>query len=88
MWWAIEFVQDNTKSKDPFPSSLKPRFAERVGKACLHEQHLSIMAFSGGIDGKEGDHIIFAPPYNVTKEEIDTIVERFVKGLESALKSL
>lgn len=27
------------------------------------------------IEGKAGDHIFLSPPYNVTKEEIDTIVD-------------
>lgn len=34
------------------------------------------MPGNGGIDGKNGDHIILAPPYNVTKSDVELIVER------------
>lgn len=87
MWWGIEFVQDQT-TKQPFPATLKPRLGDRIGRACIDQQHLSIMAFSGGIDGKNGDHVILAPPYNVTRDECDQIVDRFIKGVEAALATV
>lgn len=87
MWWGLEFVQ-NKETKEPFPLDLKPRFGDRVARACLKEQHMSTMGFSGCIDGKQGDHMVLAPPYNVKKEECDMIAERLVKGIESAVKSI
>jgi adenosylmethionine-8-amino-7-oxononanoate aminotransferase len=39
------------------------------------EHAISLYASSGTADGIRGDHVILAPPYNVTKEEIDIIVE-------------
>lgn len=38
------------------------------------------------MDGIRGDHIILAPPFNVTKEEIDFIVETTVKVVEDVFK--
>jgi adenosylmethionine-8-amino-7-oxononanoate aminotransferase len=43
------------------------------------EYGISLYASSGTADGIRGDHVILAPPYNVTKEEIDIIVEKTEK---------
>lgn len=40
------------------------------------------------MDGAKGDHVLLAPPYNVTKEEIDIIVERTGKVIRDAFASL
>lgn len=44
---------------------------------------ISLYAASGTADGTRGDHVLLAPPYNVTKEEIDLIVERTGRVIES-----
>jgi adenosylmethionine-8-amino-7-oxononanoate aminotransferase len=41
----------------------------------------------GTIDGRQGDHVILAPPYNVTAAEIDMIVDRFGDAVEAALSA-
>jgi adenosylmethionine-8-amino-7-oxononanoate aminotransferase len=42
---------------------------------------------SGGcVDGRQGDHIILAPPYNVTPAQIDEITEKLSMALEAALR--
>jgi len=47
---------------------------------------ISLYAAGGTVDGIRGDHIILAPPFNVTKEEIDFIVETTVKVVEDVFK--
>lgn len=37
--------------------------------------NISLYPGTGGADGRRGDHIILAPAYNVTSEEIRQIVE-------------
>ncbi len=40
---------------------------------------------SGGcIDGKQGDHIILAPPYNLTEAQVGEIVEKLGSALAVA----
>lgn len=34
---------------------------------------------SGTVDGERGDHIIIAPPFNITDSDVDTIVESVSK---------
>jgi E3 ubiquitin-protein ligase TRIP12 len=38
------------------------------------------------IEGTLGDHCILAPPYNVTKQEVENIVDLFVRSVEDVLK--
>ena len=49
---------------------------------------LIVMGMVGGanLEGTKGDHIILAPAYNVTKEEIEKIVEIFVESVEEILR--
>jgi adenosylmethionine-8-amino-7-oxononanoate aminotransferase len=43
---------------------------------------------SGGtIDGRSGDHILLAPPYNVTDDELDMIVDLLADTLSAVLPS-
>jgi adenosylmethionine-8-amino-7-oxononanoate aminotransferase len=42
----------------------------------------------GTIDGRLGNHVILAPPYIVTREQVDTIVDRFGDAVEAALAGL
>ena len=46
------------------------------------------MAFHGGanLEGTKGDHIMFSPAYNVTKEQIQKIVEIFIESAEEVFR--
>lgn len=37
------------------------------------------------VNGKDGDIVQLAPPYNVTRQEIDLIVERTAAAIEQFL---
>lgn len=39
---------------------------------------------TGSADGKEGDHVIVAPPYTVTAEDVESIV----LGLKNAVMTV
>src|SRR5262249_53599910 len=64
-----------------------------------HTLHLKIKAaaFKGGlacypaggtIDGQSGDHVLLAPPYISTPNDIDMIVDRLGNAVDGALKSI
>ena len=40
------------------------------------------------MDGVRGDHVILAPPYTVSKDEIDTIVDVTTKVIVEVLSEL
>lgn len=88
---AIEFIEDGRKcEKTPFPTSLSPRFSERVARVGLEDYKLVMMGMCGvaDLEGKSGDCAIFAPSFLVTEDELDEIVIRFVLSVEKVLKAM
>lgn len=84
LFWAVEFVRDRA-SKAVFDPALK--LNERVKREAF-ARGLACYPMGGTIDGRQGDHVILAPPYIVTAEQVDMIVERFGNAVEAALASL
>jgi adenosylmethionine-8-amino-7-oxononanoate aminotransferase len=39
----------------------------------------------GTIDGRQGDHVLLAPPFIVDEEMVDTIVERLGDAVDAAI---
>lgn len=71
MMWGVEFVRDR-ESKEPFPADL--HFARQVVKRC-REMGVLLYPGHGGVDGVRGDHLMVAPPYIASEEQIDTVVD-------------
>ncbi|GMF06333.1 unnamed protein product [[Candida] boidinii] len=78
LFWSIEFVKDK-KTKATFPTEVK--FCYRLQEKCF-ENGITTMAFSGTVDGINGDHISIAPAYTITKPDIDLIVEIMAKSVD------
>jgi adenosylmethionine-8-amino-7-oxononanoate aminotransferase len=68
---GIEFVENRT-SKQPFPR--ERHFAEKVVHAALRNG-LVLWYNTGHVDGGDGDLIILGPPFTITREEIDELVD-------------
>jgi len=81
LFWAVELVQDRA-SKAVFDPALK--LNERV-KREAYARGLGCYPMGGTIDGLRGDHVILAPPYNVTEAETTMILDRFAAAVEAAL---
>jgi adenosylmethionine-8-amino-7-oxononanoate aminotransferase len=81
LFWALEFVTDRG-SKGVFDPALK--LNERV-KAEGMARGVATYPMGGTIDGKQGDHVIVAPPYIATAADIDAIVERLGDAVDAAL---
>ncbi len=82
--WGVEFVSDR-ESKSPFAHTL--RFSHKVAAAAA-ELGLLVYPGSGSVDGVRGDHIIVAPPYTITVEELGELFSRLSKAVSSVSKSL
>jgi adenosylmethionine-8-amino-7-oxononanoate aminotransferase len=80
---AMELVADR-ETKAPFDPALA--LHERA-KADAFGRGLLIYPGGGTADGRSGDHILLAPPYNVTDEELDTIVDLLAETVETVLPS-
>jgi adenosylmethionine-8-amino-7-oxononanoate aminotransferase len=81
---AIELVQDKT-SKQPFPAT--DRLQLRIKQQAMAE---GLICYPGGgtVDGSAGDHVLIAPPFNVTSSEVETIVAALESAVNGALDSL
>ncbi len=80
---AIELVADRS-TKAPFDPALA--LHQRV-KVDAFERGLLTYPGGGTIDGLNGDHILLAPPYNVTDQELETIVDLLGNTVEAVLPS-
>lgn len=78
---GVELVADK-RTKSPFDA--KQSIAQKLRLASL-EQGLMIYPGSGTRDGATGDHVLFAPAFTVTSDEIDEIVRRFSLALHDVL---
>ncbi|KIW05689.1 uncharacterized protein PV09_03551 [Verruconis gallopava] len=81
--WGVEFVRDKA-SKEPFPA--KERLAKRLHDTALDKEFaISLLPASGTADGKNGDHIVIAPAYNITRADVENIVDRTARVIEKVL---
>lgn len=67
---GIEFVKDK-RTKEPFDPKL--RLNVLLGNRAF-EKGLITYPGGGGADGIRGDHLLLAPPFIITEEEIDKVV--------------
>src|SRR5438128_7208893 len=84
LFQAIELVADRA-SRVPFDPALK--LNHRI-KAAAFEGGLGCYPGGGTVDGRSGDHVLLAPLYIATPEDIDMIVDRLGHAVDSALKSV
>jgi adenosylmethionine-8-amino-7-oxononanoate aminotransferase len=80
---AIEIVADRA-TKAPFDPALA---LYQRAKAAAFERGLLIYPGGGTVDGCAGDHILLAPPYNVTDEELEMIVDLLAQTVDAVLPS-
>src|SRR6266545_2661532 len=81
---AIELVADRA-TRTPFDPALK--LNQRI-KATAFKGGLACYPAGGTVDGRSGDHVLLAPPYIATSEDIDMIVDRLGEAGDLALKSV
>jgi len=81
LFWTAELVQDRA-TKQPFDATLD--LAPKIQKTALD---LGLMCYpsQGCADGTQGDHVLLAPAYTSTREEIETICDMITQAIETAL---
>ncbi|RQS98408.1 aspartate aminotransferase family protein [Burkholderia contaminans] len=80
---GVELVRDRD-SKATFDPALKLHAA--VKREAM-QRGLMVYPMGGTIDGVHGDHILVAPPFICTAQQIDSIVERLSGAIGAALAS-
>ncbi|CAH0000077.1 unnamed protein product [Clonostachys byssicola] len=83
LFWSLEFME-NKAQKRPFPREF--HFGPRVQQAAF-TMGVAVYPGSGTIDGLNGDHVIFAPPYTTTEEELEVAVATVKKAYDEVLSA-
>ncbi|KAF9269422.1 PLP-dependent transferase [Marasmius fiardii PR-910] len=84
LFWGIEFDFDTPEAAGV---DLKGKGFAMLVQARALEKGMVIMGFTGGsnLEGNKGSHILLSPAYNVTKEEIEKIVDVLVETIEEVI---
>ena len=79
---AIELVEDRATKK---PFAAQKRVNVRLKKEALR---VGLMCYpmGGAVDGADGDHVLFAPPFIAEEAHLDELVEKFSAALAATLE--
>lgn len=84
LFCGVELVADKA-TKRPYPAAAG--VAEQLTQKCM-AHGLVVYPGSGHADGRDGDHVLIAPPLTINAAEVEELVRRLAAGLadlESAL---
>lgn len=84
LFWAIELVADRA-SRTSFDPALK--LHQKI-KAEAFANGLGCYPGGGTVDGVRGDHVLLAPPYIASVDEIDQIVDKLGTAVDNVLRSV
>lgn len=84
LFWAIELVADRA-TRTSFDPALK--LNQKV-KAEAFANGLGCYPGGGTVDGIRGDHVLLAPPYIASADEIDQIVDKLGTAVDNVLRSV
>ena len=80
---GLELVADRA-TKAPFDPALK--LHARVKKEAM-ARGLCCYPMGGTIDGRQGDHVLIAPPFIITAGQIDELVDKLAGAIDAAIQS-
>ncbi|NUA30342.1 aspartate aminotransferase family protein [Cupriavidus basilensis] len=78
---GVEFVADR-ETRATLDPALKMH--ARLKSTAMHNG-LLIYPMGGTVDGVRGDHVLFAPPFICTAQDIDRVVERFAASVQAVM---
>lgn len=81
LFLGLELVE-NRDTKAPFDPAM--RLNAKV-KAAAFEAGLICYPMGGCIDGQKGDHVLLAPPFILTDQQIDELVDKLSTAIETAI---
>jgi hypothetical protein len=80
LFQGVELVADRA-SKEPFDPALKLNV--RIKQEAM-ARGLMVYPMGGTADGVRGDHVLLAPPFIITSDIVDTVVERLGEAIDAA----
>jgi len=84
LFWGVELVHDRA-TKKPFDPAFK--LHARIKREAM-ARGLMTYPMGGTVDGRQGDHVLLAPPFIASGAELQQITERFQAALDAAISSL
>lgn len=81
LFQGIELVEDR-ETKAPFDPGRKLHVTI---KAAAFEAGLICYPMGGTVDGQRGDHVLLAPPFILTEDQLDELVDKLGQAVETAL---
>lgn len=81
-FWGVELVADRA-SKQPFDPALAVN--ARLKKDAM-ARGLLCYPFGGTVDGRQGDHVLLAPPYIATRDHLREIVARLAASVDAVTR--
>ena len=84
LFQAIELVRDRADKSTFDP---KHKLHARIKREAMARGLMSY-PMGGTIDGVHGDHVLLAPPFIITPQDVDAIVERLGDAVDAALRSI
>ncbi|MET3480165.1 aspartate aminotransferase family protein [Variovorax atrisoli] len=82
-FWGIELVADRA-SKVPFDPALKVNAA--IKKDAM-SRGLLCYPFGGTVDGRQGDHVLLAPPFIATRQDLQEIAARLAASIDAVTRA-
>ena len=83
-FWGVELVQDRA-SKQPFDPALK---LNAKLKQDAMARGLLCYPMGGTVDGLHGDHVLLAPPFTATRDELQRIAALLAESVDAVTASL
>ncbi|MBO1016756.1 aspartate aminotransferase family protein [Achromobacter sp. SD115] len=81
LFMGVELVQDRA-SKQTFDPALS--LHARIKREAM-ALGLMVYPMGGTIDGRQGDHVLLAPPFIISDDELDQLTERLVGAIDAAI---
>jgi adenosylmethionine-8-amino-7-oxononanoate aminotransferase len=82
LFQAIELVEDR-ETKATFDPAR--RVHARI-KAAAMDEGLICYPMGGTIDGRHGDHVLLAPPFIISNDELDELVDKLATAVDRAIR--
>lgn len=84
LFCGVELVADKATGR---PFAAGQGVGERLTQKCM-AHGLVVYPGSGHADGRDGDHVLIAPPLTITAAEVEELVRRLAAGLADLEKEL
>ncbi|MCW0208596.1 MAG: aspartate aminotransferase family protein [Achromobacter sp.] len=81
LFMGIELVRDRT-TKQTFDPALA--LHARIKREAM-ARGLMVYPMGGTLDGRQGDHVLLAPPFIITDDELDQLTERLAGAIDAAI---